>query len=73
MIDNKIDDKTKSISALEKTIEENKVIQLEEDMKMVESKIDTFENNLKTVKKCLEEKDANITKLENRVTQLENS
>ena len=40
-------------------------------MKSVDSKIETFQNNLNSMKKCLEEKDSIISILEKRLTDFE--
>ena len=67
----KIEEKDRSIEALEKLIESSNTNKLVEVVETVDNKIETFENNLQTVKQCLEEKDSCINKLELRVAELE--
>ena len=71
----------KKLETIEKNLEENgiaienlassKTTNFEEVLKTVDDKIDTFENNLLTLKKCIAEKDTFISNLEKKVVDLE--
>ena len=71
----------KKLETIEKDLEEkgiaienlasSKTNNLEEVLKTVDDKIDNFENNLLTLKKCIAEKDTFISKLEKKVVDLE--
>ena len=71
----------KKLETIEKNLDEKGIVidnlasiktnSFEEVLKTVDDKIDTYETNLFTLKKCIAEKDTFISKLEERVADLE--
>ena len=58
---------------LAESIENNKTEITDKFIKSVDEKIERFEENLCTVRKCLDEKDSYISDLEEKVKNLENN